>query len=142
MPTSRASAVWERTLREGSGTYQAGSGAFKGAYTFPTRFEGAPGSTPEELIAAAYAACFSMALAADLEKAGTPSIRIEATAACTLDRVNGLPTITTIAVAVRGVVPGVDAETFRRAADVTKDNCPVSRALKGNVSFTVEAKLA
>jgi osmotically inducible protein OsmC len=83
-----------------------------------------------------------MALAADLEKAGTPSTRIETTAACTLDRVNGLPTITTIAVSVRGAVPGVEAATFRRAAEVTKDNCPVSRALKGNVSLTVEATLA
>ena len=141
MTTSQASAVWERTLREGSGTYQAGSGAFSGAYSFRTRFEGAPGSTPEELIAAAHAACYSMALAADLEKAGTPSTRIESAATCTLDRVNGVPTITTMAFSVRGTVPGVDAATFLRAAEFTKENCPVSRALKGNVTLTVQARL-
>jgi osmotically inducible protein OsmC len=141
MPTSSATAVWERTLREGSGTYRGASGAFSGAYSFPTRFEGAPGSTPEELIAAAHASCFSMALAADLEKAGTPSARIETTAACTLERVNGVPTITTIALTTRGAVPGVDADMFRRAAEATKENCPVSRALKGNVTFTLDARL-
>ena len=141
MTTSQATAVWERTLREGSGTYRAGSGAFSGAYSFRTRFEGAPGSTPEELIAAAHAACFSMALAADLEKAGTPSTRIETAATCTLDRVNGLPTITTMALTVRGTVPGMDVAAFRKAAEFTKDNCPVSRALKGNVTFTLDARL-
>jgi osmotically inducible protein OsmC len=142
MTTSQATAVWERTLRDGAGTYRAGSGAFSGAYSFRTRFEGAPGSTPEELIAAAHAACFSMALAADLEKAGTPSTRIESAATCTLDRVNGVPTITTMAFTVRGAVPGVDAAAFQRAAELTMQNCPVSRALKGNVTFTVEARLA
>jgi len=142
MTTSQAMAVWERTLREGSGTYRAGSGAFNGAYSFRTRFEGAPGSTPEELIAAAHAACFSMALAADLEKAGTPSTRIETAATCTLDRVNGLPSITTMAFTVRGTVAGIDAAAFQRAAEYTKENCPVSRALKGNVTITVDASLA
>lgn len=141
MTTSQATAVWDRTLREGSGTYRAGSGAFSGAYSFRTRFEGAPGSTPEELIAAAHAACFSMALAADLEKAGTPSTRIETAAVCTMDRVNGVPTITTIALTTRGAVAGLDADTFRRTAEATKDNCPVSRALKGNVTLTVDARL-
>lgn len=141
MTTSRATAVWERTLREGSGSFQAASGAFHGAYSFRTRFEGAPGSTPEELLAAAYAACFSMALAADLEKAGTPSTRIETSAACSLDRVNGLPTITMMAVSVRGTVPGVNADAFRRAAEGTKDTCPMARALKGNLTITVEAEL-
>jgi len=141
MPTSHATAVWERGLRQGSGTYRARSGAFTGSYSFPTRFEGTAGSTPEELIAAASASCFSMALSAGLEKAGTPPVRIETAAACTLDTVEGVPTVTTIALSVRGTVPGVDEAAFRRAADDAKDNCPVSRALKGNVRFTLDARL-
>jgi osmotically inducible protein OsmC len=141
MPTSQATAVWERGLRNGSGSYRAQSGAFSGSYSFPTRFEGTPGSTPEELIAAAHASCFSMALSAGLEKAGTPPTRVETTAACTLETVDGVPTITTFALTVRGTVPGVDAAAFRRAAEEAKDNCPVSRALKGNVRFTIDARL-
>lgn len=141
MPTSQATAVWEHGLRSGSGSYRAASGTFSGTYSFPTRFEGTPGSTPEELIAAALASCFSMALAAGLEQAGTPPTRVETTAACTLDTVEGKPTVTTIALATRGTVPGVDEAAFRRAADDAKDNCPVSRALKGNVRITVEARL-
>ena len=141
MTISRASAVWERGLRAGSGQYRAASGAFGGTYSFPTRFEGAPGSTPEELIAAAHASCFSMALAAGLEKSGTPATRVETAAACTLEPVNGVPTITTIALTVRGVVPGVDRAAFQRAAEEAKEGCPVSRALKGNVRFTIDATL-
>ncbi len=141
MPTSHATAVWERGLRAGTGTYRAQSGAFSGQYSFPTRFEGAAGSTPEELIAAASASCFSMALSADLEKAGATPGRIETTAACTLEQVDGVATITTILLTVRGTVPGVDEAAFRRAAEGAKDNCPVSRALKGNVRFTVDARL-
>ena len=99
--TSTATAVWEGKLRDGKGTFKAGSGAFGGSYTFATRFEGAKGATPEELIAAAHAACFSMALSAGLEKAGTPATRIETQARCTIDTVDGAPKITTIALSVR-----------------------------------------
>ena len=141
MPTSQATAVWERTLKEGSGTYRAGSGAFSGAYSFGTRFEGNPGSTPEELIAAAHASCLSMALSAGLEKAGTPAARIETTASCTIEPVGGTPTITRVALSVRGAVPGVDAAAFRKAAEGAAEGCPVSRALKGNVEVTLEARL-
>src|SRR6266581_1356449 len=77
MPTSQASAVWEGKLKDGKGTFTAGSGAFKGPYSFATRFEGKPGTNPEELIAAAHAACFSMALSAGLEKAGKPAARAQ-----------------------------------------------------------------
>src|SRR2546426_6541446 len=94
MPTSRASAVWEGKLKDGKGNFRAGSGAFSGPYSFATRFEGKPGTNPEELIAAAHAACFSMALSAGLEKAGKPAARVETTAACTMDMVDGTPTIT------------------------------------------------
>src|SRR5437773_5536974 len=94
MPASQASAVWEGKLKDGKGTFKAGSGAFSGPYSFATRFEGKPGTNPEELIAAAHAACFSMALSAGLEKAGKPVTRVETTAACTLEMVDGAPKIT------------------------------------------------
>jgi lipoyl-dependent peroxiredoxin len=141
MTISRASAVWEGKLKDGRGSFRAASSAFAAPYTFKTRFEGAAGSTPEELLAAAHAACFSMALSADLEKAGTPATRIETDAACTIEMVAGVPTISTMALTVRGNVPGVDSAAFAKAAESTKLNCPVSRALKGNVRFTLEAAL-
>src|ERR1041385_5227465 len=108
MPTSRASAVWEGKLKDGKGSFTAASGAFTGPYTFATRFEGAKGTNPEELIAAAHAACFSMALSAGLERAGTPATRIETSAAATLDMVDGAAKITKIALSVRGKVMGID----------------------------------
>ena len=86
MPTSKASAVWKGGLRGGTGEFSAGSGAFAGAYSFPTRFEGAAGTNPEELIAAAHAACLSMALAAGLERGGTPPESITTTAHCSLEK--------------------------------------------------------
>lgn len=141
MTTSRASAVWEGGLKDGRGNFRATSGAFAAPYSFKTRFEGAAGSTPEELLAAAHAACYSMALSADLEKAGTPATRIATDAACTIEMVNGIPTISTMALQVKGTVPGIDAAAFRKAAEGTKENCPVSRALKGNVRITLEATL-
>ncbi len=141
MPTSTATAVWDGRLRDGSGIYRAASGAFAGAYTYKTRFEGAAGTTPEELVAAAEAACYSMALSANLEKAGTPATRVETTARCTLGKVDGVSRITTVALTVEGSVPGIDAATFRSAAEATRETCPVSRALHGNVTITVEATL-
>lgn len=137
MTTSRASAVWEGGLKGGKGTFKAASAAFGGAYTYATRFEGAKGTTPEELIAAAHAACLSMALSADLEKAGTPATRIETSAACTIDAGK----IQKMALSVRGTVKGIDEATFKKAAEGAKENCPVSKALKGNVQFVLEARL-
>jgi osmotically inducible protein OsmC len=141
MPTSRATAVWEGKLKDGKGEFRAASGTFGGAYSFLTRFEGAKGATPEELIAAAHAACFSMALSADLERAGTPVTRIETEAACTIEIVERAPKITTIGLTVRGTVPGLDAAAFLKAAESAKDNCPVSKAVRGNVQLRLEAKL-
>lgn len=141
MTISRASAVWEGGLKDGKGTFKAASGAFGGAYSFATRFEGAPGTTPEELIAAAHASCLSMALSADLEKAGTPATRIETRAACVFESVNGKPTIARMEVEIRGRVKGLDQAGFQKAADGAKDNCPVSRALQGNVVFVLNARL-
>jgi lipoyl-dependent peroxiredoxin len=141
MPTSRASAVWEGKLKDGKGSFKAGSSAFNGPYTFATRFEGAKGTNPEELIAAAHAACLSMALSAGLERSGKPATRIETTAACTIETGEGGPKITRMDLTVRGKVPGLDQPGFQKAAEEAKNGCPVSKALKGNVEFKLEAKL-
>ena len=116
MTISRASAVWEGKLKDGKGSFKAASGTFQGAYSFSTRFEGAPGSTPEELIAAAEAACLSMALSAGLEQGGTPATRIATEAACTVEKVGDGFKITTIDLKVRGKVPGIDQAKFQQAA--------------------------
>ena len=141
MPTSNASAAWEGKLKDGKGTFKAESGAFSGAFSFGTRFADSKGTNPEELIAAAHAACFSMALSAGLEKARTPVTRVETRAACTLEMVDGAPRITRIALDVRGKVPGIDQAAFEQAAESAKQNCPVSKALQGNVELKLEAKL-
>lgn len=141
MPTSKASARWEGVLKSGRGEFSAGSGAFSGEYSFPTRFEGKPGTNPEELIAAAHAACFSMALSANLEKAGTPAQRISTTAHCTLDVGADGARITKMRLVVQGRVPEVDPDAFADAANKAKDGCPVSKALKGNVEFELDATL-
>jgi osmotically inducible protein OsmC len=139
--TSKASAVWEGVLRTGKGRFEAASGSFRGDYSFPTRFEGAKGTNPEELIAAAHAACLSMALAAGLEIAKTPATRISTTAACTIDKVSDGFRIVSMKLDVRGKVPGIDQTAFRKAAEAAKDGCPVSQALKGNVAMELEAQL-
>jgi osmotically inducible protein OsmC len=141
MPTSKASAKWEGVLRSGRGEFSSGSGAFGGEYSFPTRFEGKPGTNPEELIAAAHAACLSMALSAGLEKAGTPSEMISTTAHCTLEIGADGAKITRMRLEVRGRVPGIDQAAFAEAANASKEGCPVSKALKGNVEFELEATL-
>lgn len=139
--TSRASATWEGVLRSGKGHFEAASGAFKGDYSFATRFEGARGTNPEELLAASHAACFSMALSLGLERAGTPATRITTTAHCTVDRVGDGFKVTTMKLDVRGVVPGATAAAFQAAAEAAKLGCPISQALAGNVTVQMEAKL-
>jgi osmotically inducible protein OsmC len=140
MPTRKASAVWEGGLRGGKGSYSAESG-IGGAYSFGSRFEQAGGSNPEELLAAAEAACFSMALGLGLEKNGTPPTRVETQAACTVDKVGEGFKITTMKLVTRAKVPNIDDATFQKIAAATKDGCPVSGALKGNVEITLDAKL-
>jgi osmotically inducible protein OsmC len=142
MPTSTASAAWEGVLRTGKGHFTAGSKAFEGDYTFATRFEGAKGTNPEELIAAAHAACFSMALSLGLEKAGKPAKRISTTAACTIEKVGDGFKITKMRLETRGEVPGLDQAAFQKAAEGAKEGCPVSGALKGNVQLELDARLA
>jgi osmotically inducible protein OsmC len=141
MPTSSAEAVWEGVLRSGRGHFKAKSGAFEGDYSFATRFEGSRGTNPEELIAAAHAACLSMALSAGLEKGGTHATRIRTTASCTVDKVGDGFKITRMRLEVRGKVPGVDQAGFSKAAEAAKQGCPVSTALKGNVQMELDAKL-
>ena len=141
MPISKASAVWQGGLKGGRGEYKAASGAFGGAYTFATRFEGAPGTTPEELLAAAHAACFSMALAAGLERSGTPPTEIATTASCTFEKVDDAFRATKMHLDTRAKVPGIDQAALETAADAAKDGCPVSHALKGIGTVTVHATL-
>jgi lipoyl-dependent peroxiredoxin len=142
MPTSSASATWEGGLKTGRGHFAAGSGAFQGDYSFRTRFEGAKGTNPEELIAAAHAACLSMALSAGLEKAGKTARQISTKASCTIDKVGDGFKITKMRLEVRGEVPGMDQAAFAKAAEAAKEGCPVSGALKGNVPFELDARLS
>jgi osmotically inducible protein OsmC len=124
-----AEARWEGDLKEGNGTIRLGSGAFQGKYSFSTRFEGAPGTNPEELIAAAHAGCFSMALSAALARAGKPPRSVETTASVRLEKVGEGLSITGIRLSTRGTVPGLTAAEFRTFAEDAKTNCIVSRAL-------------
>ena len=142
MPTRKANAKWEGGLKTGTGSFKGESGAIDGTYSFGSRFENAKGSNPEELLAAAEAACFSMALGLALEQAGSPPTSVETSAACTVaPQKEGGFRITTMALDVRARVPGIDAEKFRQIAEATKEGCPVSKALKGNVELTVNAQL-
>jgi lipoyl-dependent peroxiredoxin len=142
MTTSSATATWEGGLRAGRGQFNGKSGMIQGSYSFTTRFEGAKGTNPEELIAAAHASCLSMALSAGLEGAGTPPKRITTTASATIDKVGAGFKITRMRLEVHGEVPGIDQAAFAKAAEAAKEGCPVSQALKGNVPFDFEARLA
>jgi osmotically inducible protein OsmC len=140
MATRTGSAVWQGTLKEGKGTVKLGSGAFEGPYSFSSRFEEGSGTNPEELIGAAEAGCFSMALAANLTKAGHPPKRISTVATVKLETVGGGPKITTIELNTEGEVPGIDEAKFREQAELTKKTCPVSVALAGT-EIKLNAKL-
>lgn len=131
MPTSKAQAKWEGTLKKGQGKMKVGSGAFEGAYSFATRFEGGKGTNPEELIGAAHAGCFSMALSLLLEQAGHPPRTIETSAEVTLGQVEGGFAITGIRLKTTADVPGMDAKAFQEQAQAAKEGCPVSKALAG-----------
>ena len=139
MPTRKASAVWNGGLRGGTGSFK-GSTGLAGVYSFSSRFENGAGSNPEELLAAAEAACFSMALAGALEKNGTPPTKVETNAECTVEKVGDGFTVTSIALTTKAAVPKIDKQTFDRIAEETKVGCPVSRALKA-VNITLQARL-
>ena len=139
--TSTATATWNGKLKDGKGAFSAASGAFRGEYSFGTRFGDAAGTNPEELIAAAHASCFSMALAVGIEKSGHTPRKITTTAHCTMDSGDGGSKITTMKLETRGTVPGIDQKAFAQAAEAAKNNCPVSKALAGNVQITLDAQL-
>jgi lipoyl-dependent peroxiredoxin len=140
---SRAEAVWEGDLAHGSGKVTSGSGAFDDLeVSWSARTEGAEGkTTPEELIAAAHAACLSMALSHQLAEAGTPPEQLLVRAVCAFEKVNGGFAITTMELSVEGRVPGIDEAAFDEAVEQAKEGCPVSGALKGNVAITAHPRL-
>jgi osmotically inducible protein OsmC len=138
---AKGSAEWKGDLRSGSGTFTAGD-TIAGEYSFKSRFEDGPGANPEQLIAAAHASCFSMALSNGLAEAGTPVDSVKTDAVVTLRFVDGAPTITSIALKTVGLVPGLDNDGFLAAAQDAKQNCPVSKALAGVPEITLEASLA
>jgi osmotically inducible protein OsmC len=138
---AKGTAEWKGDVPSGSGTFTAGD-TISGEYSFKSRFEDGPGANPEQLIAAAHASCFSMALSNILAQAGSPPESVQTEATVTLRPVDGAPTITKIALVTVGRVPGIDAAAFAEAAAAAKAGCPVSRALAGVPEVTLEATLA
>ena len=132
-----ASAVWQGSLKEGKGTVSTESGALSQTpYSFLTRFENAKGTNPEELVAAAHAGCFSMALSAELGKAGITPASINTTANLTMERLDAGWTITAVHLDVTGKIPGGDKAAFEKAAATAKAGCPISRLLTAKISMT------
>jgi osmotically inducible protein OsmC len=140
MPVRKAEAVWEGNLKKGKGSMKFGSGAFEGSYSFASRFEQGPGTNPEELIGAAHAGCFSMALSMILEMAGYTAERIHTVARVHIDKAGEGFKITTIELETEGRVPGIDEKAFQEKAEAAKKGCPVSMALTG-VEIKLQAKL-
>src|ERR1700733_10432701 len=135
---AKGTAEWKGDVPTGTGTFTAGD-TITGGYTYKSRFEDGPGSNPEQLIAAAHSACFSMALANILAQAGSPAESVHTDATVTLRLVDGAPTITKIALVTVGRVPGIDEPTFVKQAEAAKAGCPVSRALAGVSEITLQA---
>lgn len=140
MPTRHAEATWTGDLKTGKGNFAGASGELKGAYSFGTRFESAAGTNPEELIGAAHAACYSMALAAGLGGAGHTPKRVHTTADVTIEKVATGFKITKIVLKTEGEVPGIDDAKFQEFAEKTKTGCPVSQALSAT-PIELQAKL-
>lgn len=140
MPTRSADATWEGNLPDGNGTMRLESGAYEGAYSFRSRFEDGAGSNPEELIAAAHAGCYSMALSNVLDDAGFEPESVDTTAEVTLRMLEDGPAITKVALTTTARVPDIDNDTFQEHAEAAKDGCPVSKALAGT-EITVNATL-
>lgn len=141
MPTGKAEARWQGDLKSGKGTMKLGSGAWEGAYSFASRFESGHGTNPEELIGAAQAGCFSMALAAGLNKAGFQPRQVHTTAKVQLERVGEGFEITAIELDSEADVPGIDEATFQTHAEAAKTGCPISKAVTG-VELRLNARLA
>lgn len=134
----KASAIWNGSLKEGKGAISTESGILsKTPYSFATRFESGHGTNPEELIAAAHADCFTMALSAQLGGAGLTPESLETTAAVTLEKLDAGFTITKVHLDVTARIPGADQAAFEKAAEAAKAGCPVSRLLKAEITMTV-----
>lgn len=131
MPTRKATASWNGDLQNGNGSMSFGSGAYEGVYSFKSRFENGTGTNPEELIGAAHAGCYSMALSADLAEAGYTPESVTTNADVELDMVDGDPAITTITLNVKANIPDINESDFTEFAEGAKKNCPVSKALSG-----------
>jgi len=140
MAVRTANAQWDGSLRDGAGKMRLGGGAYEGPYSFQSRFEEGQGTNPEELIAAAHAGCFSMALSGELGRAGHEPKRVSTTAKVHLGKTDEGFTITRIELETEAEVPGIDEDEFRRTAEAAKAGCPVSRALAGP-EITVTARL-
>jgi lipoyl-dependent peroxiredoxin len=141
MPKRKASAHWDGSLQEGGGTMRLGTGAYEGPYSFQSRFEEGDGTNPEELIAAAHAGCFSMALSLGLGRAGYEPESVETEATVEIDKVGEGFAITRIQLQTRAKVPGIDDDEFQRQAEAAKEGCPVSQALGGVETIDLEAEL-
>ncbi len=141
MPTRTAHARWQGTIKGGTGTLDFGKGAFTGAYSFGSRFEQGAGTNPEELLGAAHASCFAMALSLILGQAGFTPDYIDATAHVTIEPQGGGFTITKSRIVCEASVPDIDRATFAAHAETAKANCPVSKALAGT-EISLEATLA
>jgi lipoyl-dependent peroxiredoxin len=141
MPKRTAEARWDGSLQEGNGTMRMASGAYEGPYSFQSRFEEGDGTNPEELIAAAHAGCFSMALSGELGRAGHSAESVETTATVHLDKVEEGFGITRIVLETRARVPGVSDDEFQQLAEGAKKGCPVSRALAAVDTIELRASL-
>jgi osmotically inducible protein OsmC len=142
MPIRTASARWEGNLPEGSGTIKTGKGGYQGNYSFKSRFEEGEGTNPEELIGAAHAGCYSMALSGALANAGFTPTSVETTAKVHLDKTDAGFTVTRIELQTVGDVPGIDEGTFQKVAEGAKENCPISRLLSPGAEISLSATLA
>lgn len=141
MPQRKANAIWKGDLKGGKGTMKFGSGAFEGSYSFASRFEEGTGTNPEELIGAAHAGCYSMALSGDLTKAGFTPKSVETDANVTLEMIDGTPTISKIKLTVKANIPDIKEDKFQEIANGAKKNCPVSRVLAG-AKISLDATLS
>ena len=140
MAVRTSEAVWDGTLKEGKGKMKVGNGFYEGPYTWSSRFENGAGTNPEELLGAAHAGCFSMALSSNLGKAGFTPGHIHTRAQVTIELVNGANRITKIALDTEASVPGIENKKFQEIAEAVKQSCPVSVALS-SVPMTLTAKL-
>lgn len=140
MPTRKAEAQWNGDLKTGNGSMKLGSGSYSGSYSFASRFKEGDGTNPEELIGAAHAGCFSMALAMELSEAGYDPGSIDTRSEVTFDVTDGEPAITGVTLITEADVPNIDKETFQEFANGAKEGCPISKALSG-LEISLDATL-